>query len=374
MVLFQVSTHFQLICAIIVKLQMLGNVDADLHLDDGSDFSGIIDNLRKTKLFHSIEFSEQIAESNKIRIALRGTGKQLSPPMPDIWHFKQETSYTDIYFGHDMIPNKMYYYHLVDKRQRPNIHILDEGMTTYFKDIKKAANQDFIDHKRYGKKTYIENITEQLLFNPSLYCLSEIEWDIVQIPYVNRQVKEVILDIYGNPKFELPGEPYLFFAAGGYEEKFFLNEIDLLNSVASVIGKENLVIKEHPRHLLDPYSKFGYQVFGKNLVLPWEVLLLANESFNHIFITIFSNATLSPYNLMGKEQNVVFLYKLFQGTTRHNLFGRNVVESFQYLNKVVDFFNKDKKLIYCPASTDELIETLRYIEGKRKSEKKYGKQ
>lgn len=366
MILFQVSTHFQLICAIIVKMQMLNNEKADLHLDDFSDFSGIIDNLKLSRLFCHIEQSNQIEKVTQIRENMINMGKLLTHPIPNIWNFQHEDDYTDIYFGHDMHPNKMYYYYLVDKGKRPDIHILDEGMTAYYKNIKLSAENDFIDHKKYGKRSYIENIKEQLLFNPQLYCWENTKWNVVKIPHINEQTKEIILSIYGNPRLDISKEPYVYLATGGYEKGFFSNEIDLLHLLADTVGKENIIIKQHPRYTSDPYTKFGFKVWTQSTKLPWEVILFANDFSNQIFVTIFSNAVLSPFNLMGTNKQILFLYRMFMGTNRFGVFGNNVKKSIQYLSKINDSLNETQKFVYCPNTNVYLEEILRYIEGIRK--------
>lgn len=363
MVLFQVSSHFQLICAIIVKLQMLGNVEADLHLDDGNDFSGIIGLLKSLSLFRHIECSVQMAEAKKIIKRLSNTGIKVSSPMPNIWEFKYESEYTDIYFGNDSCSNKMYYYRLVEKGQRPKIHILDEGMATYYKDIRKVAANDVINHRKYKKAKYIDSIVEQLLFNPQAYCLQNTTWDVVKIPAVNRQTKQVLLQLYGSTKLSYPQEQYIFLSQGGYQDHYFSNEVDLLNLVAQEVGKENIVVKLHPRCGIDMYSKFGYKVWGKGIVVPWEVMLLEHDMSQQTFVTIFSSAAFSPQNLLGQKQRAIFLYKLFEGNDRDGLFGRGSNDSFKFLNKIIEASNIEQKHIYYPDSKESLIEILRYFNG-----------
>ena len=345
---------------------MLGNVEADLHLDDLSDFSNIADNLKKMRLFRHIEHSSQSHIVNEIRKSIQG--KKLTPPMPDMWKFEHEGEYSDIYFGHDMYPNKMYYYHLVDKGQRPQVHILDEGMATYYKDIITVATNDFIDHRKYKNHKYIENVVEQMLFEPQYYCLKNTSWGITRIPPIDQQTEKLIFELYGKPEFSIFQEKYIYLAAGGYEDNYFQNEIDLLDYMSKVVGKENIIVKLHPRYSLDPFSKFGYKVLKNNPPIPWEAFLLQHDTSEQVFVTIFSTAVLSPKLLFGREQKIIFLYRLFQGTNRYGLFGRNISASLNYLKRIVEQLNTEVKNVFSPSSEEGFKETLRYIEGVRKGE------
>lgn len=363
MVLFQVSTHFQLICAINVKIQLLPNIEADLHLDDTSDFSWIMEKLHKSGLFCNIEISKQVQESIKIRKEMISRKSLILKQIPDIWKFKNECQYTDIYFGHDMIPNKWYYYHLVEKGIFPKIHILDEGMSTYFKDLYTVAKYDLLDHKKYGKNSYFNKIKEQMLFLPEGYMLKNVSWPVTCIPKVNEKVKDILNKIYSPRRMRVPKEKYIYLAAGGYEEGFYHNELDLVNQIAKLIGKENIVIKQHPRHKLDIFSNFGYKVWNDESGMPWEILLLNNDTSAQVYLTLFSNAALSPIIMLGRSQYTVYLYNLFLGSDRHGLFGKNAEISFVYLDKIKTIINKEQKYIFVPKTEEALKETIRYVDG-----------
>lgn len=363
MVLFQVSTHFQLICAINVKVQLLPEIEADLHLDDTSDFSWIKEKLEKSGLFRHIETSEQVQKSIEIRKEISKKRNKVLHEIPDIWGFQYECAYTDIYFGHDMIPNKWYYYHLLKKGVVPEVHILDEGMSTYYKDIRAVAKYDLIDHSKYGKNSYFNHLKEQMLFLPDGYMLKNTTWSITQIPPVNLLVKNVLSQIYCSYGLEIPKERYIYLASGGYEEGYFHNELDLVNQIAEIVGKENIVIKQHPRHKLDIYSQFGYKVWNDESGMPWEILLLGNDTSNQVYLTLFSNAALSPVTVLGRSQYTVYLYHLFLGTDRHGLFGKNAKMSFSYLDKIKTLINEEQKYIFVPKTEIDLRETIRYVDG-----------
>lgn len=363
MILFQVSTHFQLICAINVKIQLLPDVEADLHLDDTSDFSWIMENLKKSGVFRHIEVSCQVEKSIQLKTELIAEKKHFLQEIPNIWNFEHECKYTDIYFGHDMIPNKWYYYYLVGKGIIPNLHILDEGMATYYKEIRSTIKKDFIKHKRYGQQSYLNKLEEQMLFLPESYMLKNTSWNITQIPSINEQVKDILRKIYCSYDLKIPTEKYIYLSLGGYEQGYYHNELDLVNQLSALVGKENIIIKQHPRYKLDIFSSFGYKVWNDESGMPWEVLLLDNNISNQVFLTLFSNAALSPFTMLGKSQYVVFLYNLFLGTDRHGLFGKSAKLSFAWLDKLKTVINVEKKYIFVPKTELALKETIRYIEG-----------
>lgn len=69
--------------------------------------------------------------------------------------------------------------------------------------------------------------------------------------------------------------------------------------VANLVGKDNLLIKIHPRDLRTIYSDNGFNV-DKNSLIPWEAIQLSSDFSDKVFLTINSGSVLSGSTMSEK--------------------------------------------------------------------------
>ena len=79
--------------------------------------------------------------------------------------------------------------------------------------------------------------------------------------------------------------------------------------IADLVGKDNLLVKTHPRDLRTIYNDNGFNV-DKNSSMPWEAVQLGGDFSNHIFLTVNSGSVLAGSFMSEKPVRTFYMYKL----------------------------------------------------------------
>ena len=81
------------------------------------------------------------------------------------------------------------------------------------------------------------------------------------------------------------------------------------DEIASIIGKENMMIKTHPRDTRTIYADNGYKV-DINSDVPWEAIQLAGDFSDHVFLSTTSCSVLAGSLMSIKPISTIYLFKL----------------------------------------------------------------
>lgn len=360
MILFRCDSVYQLMNAIQIKISLLKNREADLILSDHTDFHQMIPRLKQTGLFRNIFPLSSKEDAQKYWDLSKKEKQEIShnpETFADISFLNGE--YTDFYISFDTAYAKLMYYAMVKKGMQLKVHLFEDGMATYICDVEKRCGEDGMDHKYYGEKAFLRNIEQLLLYAPGLFTGPIPKFPIRPIPAISYEQKEVCdlyIKIFGMPDF--PEEPYVFLEEAFVDDQIPSNDLELCMELAEIIGKENMIVKLHPRNRMNRFKEYGFKTMEQSSV-PWEIFLMCNDIQKKIMFTISSNASITSKLIFHKNMNTVMLYNMFIGKTW--LMTNKNFE--QYHNQALREFNKERKCIYCPKSFQEVREILLYIGG-----------
>ena len=121
--------------------------------------------------------------------------------------------------------------------------------------------------------------------------------------------------------------------------------------IAEKVGKENIVVKLHPRRNVDRFSDKGIKV-SKSTGIPWEAFLLTNDFKDKVVLTISSSAAFSSRLYFDMNIPTIMLYKI----TGPNPGIVNVKKYIKYADDFCRKFGDDG--FYIPTSMNELLELL----------------
>ena len=79
------------------------------------------------------------------------------------------------------------------------------------------------------------------------------------------------------------------------------------------MGKENFLLKRHPRLMADRWQECGIQV-NEDLKIPWEVLIMNCDFRSKRIFTISSNACMTPQLVFNIKIPVFFMKKSLMGS------------------------------------------------------------
>lgn len=359
--LFACETPYELINILNVKYHYYPDVKADL-LICSSSLSNCIDKIRKLNVFQEIIVTEYDSRTNYDEILAMPLAERTLEPEKYALLPRLSKRYTDYFFSftrHHFL--HMIYYSMINAGMLPDVHILEDGSSTYVDDLNFNDYKD-IDQKLYPEKKRLQNrLTSLYLYKPSLYCgASKVR--IIPLPSLSpdkAELVEMLLSIWG--AIELPPQKYIFFNECMREEGLVTNEVQLLDAVSEIVGKENIAIKIHPRstNMEKIYQMHGYYVM-LNSTVPWELAAFSPSMDRKILMSISSNTIWTPLILSGVNNRTISLCEVMKLSQRVHA---RTPKYRKFLSKIRTVANKDEVRFYMPNTQLELKNVIRYIEG-----------
>lgn len=347
MLLFRCCTLVHLFNAIHIKNCLFPNEKADIILNKIADFSSIVPLLEKQNLFQNIF---QTDDSLKNQIKSKSDAKK---------YFKKynfSNQYNELFIG---VPYSTDIY-LFDflKQTNPNLKLscYEEGQITYLLNWYLKIKLSCGSNEKLLKKC-LQHTHKCYLYVPSLYCGNGFESKLEIIPQVSSK-EYVFQEIF--PKVDIPKEKYIFLEENFFGDYNCATDIDCLDYVSEIVGKENVIVKLHPRGNCDRFSPRGYKVFPYNN-LPWEYILLMCNSAHKIILTISSGGSITGNTMFANITSSINLFKYINIGSNFHVRERNFRIYFQ---KLMEYANKDIPTVFCPSNNQELQEIIKFVSRK----------
>lgn len=356
--LFVCGTIFQLITAINITFSNL-STDTDLILTDSTDFGSVEKELEKLKIFRKIYHMKDDACKKDYWAMNEKQRKHLSKnPSKGIDNVELCGIYEHLYLPSLCAYNKLFYYYLVKKGMKLKVHLYEEGITTYVIDIVENLQKDGMLHRHYGKQALSQNLVEILLYEPELYSvpsLGEIVSPIPKLSDENVELLAIYRRIFG--ECDLPSQKYIFLEEAFVKDGILSMDIELVEELASMVDKENIVVKLHPRNPVDRFSMRGYSLFP-NSKIPWEIILLTNDLRDKVLVTVSSSSSITAKLVLNKPMHAIQLYSMmYIGRAQHIK-----QKAFQnYYSKLYEVLNREEKCLYTPDTKEELHLIIQYL-------------
>lgn len=245
-------------------------------------------------------------------------------PMHELREYvKVHSEYSDIYFANFDIFSQILYNALSHSRSDVNLHVFEEGLASYssfakyYSDFKSFYGGEKTGLKRilhkyiYKTKVIPGNLKEFLAFNPQL-----IQWDpecdihtMEKIDCQDMQFRNLVNNVFQfDPSEQEYDRKYIFFEESFFAEGSEVNDIELIEDLAARVGKENIMVKIHPRNPVNRFQQLGYKT-NRNVSIPWEVIVMNSDNLSDkVLITIASSCILNPIIVFGKTVNAYSLF------------------------------------------------------------------
>lgn len=229
------------------------------------------------------------------------------------------------------------YFRAVEKRnQNVKVHIFEDGLSTYAKlygsDYYSCGHPNYdklhclvYDHI-YKKKYLKDYIKDFYLLTPEL-----LQWEL-DVP-VNKVEKinpkdniylEICNKVFGYyDTVDNYDKKYIFM-----EESFFADgkpvpDVELVNELAKRVGKDNIMVKIHPRNPINRFAELGYKT-NKDTGIPWELICMNTSNIeDKILLTISSGSIINPIMIFGIPVKAYSLYDVVSGMEGGKEFVRN---------------------------------------------------
>lgn len=376
-VLIFAYTPFQCMAALAIKEQFYNKDEVDIMISDSVYRRDII---RKNILAHNI-FKNVLC--GNIREFFPKSKNRIKHEWMRLWSAINPTYIADRTIDNNVIYDvfitteinyftESIYSFFLKRNPELKVELMDEGYssyTHYFRENYKPTNVKnkikrfmFRTPGNFFSRKYIADEANTIYyFAPVLLCWNNIPYKIKQIDTsVISNFTQLVNLMFGYEDLLCKGlnseykEKYIFF-----EESFFWsnknnNDIDIINKIARMVGKENLIVKLHPRNQINRFASMGIKT-NKTEGIPWELILLnMDENEEKVFITFSSGAVLNFKFLIKESKYKSILLYDCQGIQYYDVGN----ELKQWFNKYKDNYGQQ---LFVPKDEKELKALLSKI-------------
>lgn len=321
-ILFVCNTYFQLIVSIQLKLTVFKEACVDIAISDHSiNSENVAIELKKQKLFNDVFYIETVKLDRKCRdnklifkqytLCMFGKG-DLKELKIDVFKDKH---YDRLFFYNLTSSIISIFCMLYSVNKNIKCSMMEEGILSY-------RNQLEEDGKKYSKRIKYIAAVRALLKKKNLFELTEDFYCFYptlykghllpkQIPNISRdsKIKDILRDIFAIDKEAITfSEKYVYFSSiCDFEGGKPIGEFELIQKIADTVGKDNLLVKKHPRDTRDVYKRNNIKVM-KNSYIPWEAIQLSCDFSDKIFISATSTSIISANLMVDKPVKSYYFF------------------------------------------------------------------
>lgn len=316
-ILMIANTYYQLIIAIQMRYTIFENEEVILLLSNHSKGAEIA----CKKLADNNIFSETHYIKTKGIVAKRNYKEKFKDALDIAFKSQNRFSYylTNIenkYFDEMIFHNfdlDIYGVYATLYQHNPRIAVsqYEEGILSYGVSIDHTLNREAIGliRKLFRKKTVYDALSKFYCFYPQLYSGA---LNVCKVPGVQktgpcanglRLAFDITDEVLNYP------EKYIFFAGiYDFEGGTPIGELDLACKVADLVGKENLLVKIHPRDTRTEFRDYGFRL-DANTHIPWEAIQLSGDFQDKVFLTTLSGSALAGSLMMENPVKTFYMFK-----------------------------------------------------------------
>lgn len=345
------NSVFQLLEAIQLKRTILVQDKVNLILSNLSPtLREIYDRHVLEDLFEHVNYVEISPYNYAVKLFL-------NPYLALKYYLKEEPIlYTDIFFWNNdyIIYNYMKWYHI--KKNDCKYHLYGDAASSYIidapdhgrkgiyrKEKKYYRLKNYIDINHFDYESIAKKECDYYIFKKDLY-MERTARTLLEIPPIdvgNQEICQLLNLAFGYKEYRVKQKfIYLDTARNG-----FIKDEDVYNVlryIVDCVGKDNLLIKPHPRNDLKFYERLGVELFDKDV--PWEVFCLNNDISDKVIICEITSAAVMPYLLFDYQYRVISVLGMIPSThPQKDLFIR-LYNKINEKQKLVEFVENQSQL------------------------------
>ncbi len=322
--LFVCNSVYQLLVAL--WIQRIDRKPADLILSDHmNNGSMLAERVRAEGCFGKVHYVESFdyARYRKPYSAGERYYEELFPQEVLSRYWGGKETYTRIYLANPDRFAQLLFNGLARRNPELTVSLFEDGMLTYSPVFQADVESSRIrmDKKlkelayRYvfRRRAICDHITEILLFHPR-----DLDWDawfpvreLPKIDCADGDFRAMCNRIFQyDDTIDRYDRKYLFMEESFAAEGVPINDVQLLDRLAQRVGKDQIMVKIHPRNPVNRFAEEGY-LTNKNTSIPWELIVMNLTDVSDLtLITVASSSVLNPAMIFGKKIRAYSLYNL----------------------------------------------------------------
>lgn len=306
------NSVYQVFIALWIKYDILAYENTDIIISNHmNDYEVIADNLSDTKLFekiYKIKSKEYVYRDFGYKNQAQRLFYKSFPELELKKIINLDKKYDCFYFANFDEFSKLAYNVLKRKNENLKVNIYSDGISTQSKLFEGFYKRTASPKSKYYKflnsvlrrKYLYGNISKVMVFEPDL-----MEWDpgckVEKIKPVgkNSEFIKIVNQVFGYDSIKDEySEKYIFFEESFYADSGYMEDVELIEKLAETVGKDNLMIKIHPRNPKNRFKELGYKT-NKDTSVPWEVIAMNIDLSDKKLIAIASTSILNPIQVLG---------------------------------------------------------------------------
>lgn len=317
-ILIFANTHYQLILAIQMKFTIFSSDYVCLALSDhsnniepvykrlkDSDFFEECIFVRSKGYIHNRSFNEKLVEFAQIVGAKENRYKKYLKGLSSFY-------FDEVLFYNLEIDTYGVYSILSEYNKSLKYSSYEEGVLSYeniFYDSTKFKTIRIL-RKLIHKPTLMDNYDSFYCVYPELYDGKLKPIAIPPISDSDNNMKMLLSRIYRlDNSIDYTRYKYIYFESIYDTEGRSIGENDFLDRFIEKVGKENVLVKKHPRSTVHVFEENGIAV-DCNSSAPFEAIQLNNDMSKCIFVAATSGSVLSVNSIVEKPSTVYMFYPM----------------------------------------------------------------
>lgn len=231
-----------------------------------------------------------------------------------IWKNGRIPVYDRLYY---CVPNLFMHNTFVQlKKRNPHVEVVvyEEGYSTYTGTVGSQKTDMVVDLRcRFlGFPRVEDSLKAVYLFEPEL-LIYDYKAPVVRIsrdtffqPVFIQNIKDVF-DISESVSHDYD-RTYVLIEEAFYMKHPEIDDLELYEKIISCIGKENIMVKSHPRSVTNRFERFEVKT-NKEKGIPWEALLLTQNFQGKTLFALSSGSVINAGLCLGTTVNSFLLYK-----------------------------------------------------------------
>lgn len=360
--LFICNTVYQVLVASWIKYYYYNNQSADIIISDHMNgYELISDNFKKVDLFDDVfTVKSKAYTSSGERIYKNKIHKFLCYRFPQIelnHYVNLKNSYDELFISNYDYFSQFLYDNLKRKNSKMVLNVFEDGLSTYSKKTMEFYNgikpydnkiKNIIFKFVFKRKYLYNNVNKVFVYDTDL-----LEWtpncDIVRIQKIDKNdenFKKTVNKVFNyDDLVDKYDEKYIFFEEAYYADTGYMEDVNLIETIAKIVGKENMLIKIHPRNSVNRFAERGFNT-NKDTAIPWEIIAMNTDIENKVLITIASSSIVNPtaiFDIPVKAYSLVNMLNEKPAMLKGELFDTIMAFYKKYSN--INLVNNTEELI-----------------------------
>ena len=315
-VLFSVNTPYQMIVAIQLTLTEFQNDTVDVLVTDNiAQYTTIADRANQSGAFNCVyTIKTKDIEWHSWKYTTLGLiyNQEIYRRFPAL----MKNQYDIFLFGNSGGVSECIAT-LLRKSNNTLLCMYEDGFVAYSDFYYNEITSAFRPNSLKSKLIYLHTkrapyyIKKYYVFNPELLIGWDFPFEISKIKKIDESTRPILNAVFSyGTNCDNYDCNYIFFEESYFADGQDVGDVEIVKAIANIVGKENLMVKIHPRNPENRFKKMGF-ITNEDTSIPWEIIALNIDLQKKKLITIASGSSITSYFVSGRSaEKSVLLYEM----------------------------------------------------------------